>query len=691
MKINSVVLNNIRSYTDEKIKFGSGTTLISGDIGCGKSSVLYAIDFALFGVRPGSKSDDLPGAALLRHGANTGHVILDFSIDGKSVKIKRTLVRKNTTVSQGAGSVTINGVIKDLTATEIKSDILVLLGYPENLLKKNKSLLFRYTVYTPQEQMKEIIFEKVEDRLDTLRNVFGMDKYKRISVNASLFSLELRRTKSRFEGVFLDLEQKQEELKVAVLEKELVEKNVEISKKDFEKINLSYLEKKEGLLTLKNKIDELLAIKTKRDVLKKSAEMSEKRSVEIKNELKILRDKLLKTDEKTLRLRLGILEKEIVLLDSKKEELKKIQLDVRELEGKLRECDTRKKTANELIEKISSLDSCPTCGQGVDVTYKQSICDVEGKKITNFDKILTIHKKNILEKEEIVKKLTLEIDAIRVKEKEKITILHELKGLDDVLKNMSLKEDEHQKMIDETQKTLQEIAGFVVLLKEFDVVRALYVKGEQEIEKLRVGLIEAKSVSSKFEQAMVDVKKRIVSIEKEVAIKLKAKKDCLIVSDYENWISYTFIPLLDTIEKHMMAVIQQEFNALFSTWFSVLVEDENLSCTIDDKFSPLVMQNGFEVSYNFLSGGEKTSIALAYRLALNKIINSLSETIRTKDLLILDEPTDGFSTEQLDRVRDVLDELKLKQILIVSHEAKMADFVDNVIRFRKSGHVSGIC
>ena len=300
MKINSVVLNNIRSYTDEKIEFNSGTTLISGDIGCGKSSVLYAIDFALFGVRPGSKSDDLPGAALLRHGANNGYVILDFSIDGKSVVIKRTLVRKNTTVSQGAGSVTINGVTKDLTAMEIKSDILSLLGYPENLLKKNKSLLFRYTVYTPQEQMKEIIFEKVEDRLDTLRNVFGMDKYKRISDNCSLFALELRRTKSRFEGMYLDLPQKQEDLKLAKDEMELITKKLDLSKKEFEKINVAYLDSKDKMLLLKKKIDELLLLKNKRDVLKKSAEMSEKRSVEIKDELKVLREKLLKSDEKAL-------------------------------------------------------------------------------------------------------------------------------------------------------------------------------------------------------------------------------------------------------------------------------------------------------------------------------------------------------------------------------------------------------
>ena len=78
------------------------------------------------------------------------------------------------------------------------------------------------------------------------------------------------------------------------------------------------------------------------------------------------------------------------------------------------------------------------------------------------------------------------------------------------------------------------------------------------------------------------------------------------------------------------------------------------------------------------------------RLRLNQIINNLVGDVKTKDLLILDEPTDGFSTEQLDRVRVVLDELNIKQVIIVSHEVKVESFVDNVLRFEKKNGVSGV-
>ena len=54
----------------------------------------------------------------------------------------------------------------------------------------------------------------------------------------------------------------------------------------------------------------------------------------------------------------------------------------------------------------------------------------------------------------------------------------------------------------------------------------------------------------------------------------------------------------------------------------------------------------------------------------------------------MDEPTDGFSEQQLDKMRDVLQELNVAQLIIVSHEQKIEGFVENVIRFRKDGGVS---
>jgi len=49
MKIEIVQLENIRSHVKSTVPFAKGFNCLVGGLGCGKSSILYAIDFALFG------------------------------------------------------------------------------------------------------------------------------------------------------------------------------------------------------------------------------------------------------------------------------------------------------------------------------------------------------------------------------------------------------------------------------------------------------------------------------------------------------------------------------------------------------------------------------------------------------------------------------------------------------------------
>ena len=65
-------------------------------------------------------------------------------------------------------------------------------------------------------------------------------------------------------------------------------------------------------------------------------------------------------------------------------------------------------------------------------------------------------------------------------------------------------------------------------------------------------------------------------------------------------------------------------------------------------------------------------------------------TLLGTDLLILDEPTDGFSKEQLSKVRDVLTELKCPQVILVSHERELEAFADHVYRVERVNGISRV-
>ena len=265
MILKYVKLCNIRSYLKEKVDFSVGSQLLCGDIGSGKSTVLLAIEFALFGIKRGSFSP----ASLLRNGENSGSVELKFILDNhdskKEVIIYRSLKRTNTSIKQDNGYIIIDGHKKEATPVELKSEILDLLGYPKVLLSKSKDLIYRYTVYTPQEEMKHILFSDKEERLNTLRRVFNIDKYKRIRENLNIIIKDLKDKIKGLEGRIYSLPEKTKSYKIIIKEaneitreiKELIPQ-IKVIKEGVSKKELELKNSEEGFLKfrdLKNNVE----------------------------------------------------------------------------------------------------------------------------------------------------------------------------------------------------------------------------------------------------------------------------------------------------------------------------------------------------------------------------------------------------------------------------------------------------
>src|SRR5512137_1305076 len=103
MILKKLKIKNIRSYKEQEIEFPEGSTLLMGDIGSGKTSVLLAIEFALFGLQPGQK-----GNSLMRNNENEASVILEFEVDENQVTIERSLKKSGKSMAQADTAVTIN-------------------------------------------------------------------------------------------------------------------------------------------------------------------------------------------------------------------------------------------------------------------------------------------------------------------------------------------------------------------------------------------------------------------------------------------------------------------------------------------------------------------------------------------------------------------------------------------------------
>lgn len=678
MKLKKITLENIRSYKNAEIDFPDGSTLLSGDIGSGKTSILLGIEFALFGLQPGQR-----GNAILRNGEDFGKVKIEFEVDEKEVVIERTL-KRGKTISQDACSISIDDNKKELSVTELKNKVLEILDYPKEFSKK-QNILYKFTVYTPQEEMKQIILQDAQTRMDTLRHVFGIDRYKRILENLSIVASKIREEKRIKEGITLNLEQ--DRLNLIEKEKELLSRRENLSFLDGELLikseekNKVQKEKDEiqKKIDEKNKFQQEIE-KTKITIShKKDSIASNNRSVlEIKNQIQEISS--LSFDE----FKIFEIEKEISQNKSEKE---KSTEKIMEINSKINSLVLKNEDAKKLERQISNLESCPTCLQTVEAVYRANVLNkchndisknqiemdsLENQKLEYLNKIKLTESKIINFEKELNDLKIIKLKMERVEEKQKQ--LREIENL-----NFTFEKDVDllTRHIETLNNSVFELSRFNIA---FETIKRQLDEALRQERMAEIKVAETKKEIEVFSSQIEEFKIRITQTE-------KVKQELDYLSKLENWLSKEFAVVISHIEKNVMVKLESEFSKLFAEWFAMLVSD-SFHVRLSDDFTPIIEQQDYEIDYSYLSGGERTAIALAYRLSLNQVINSLMSKIKTKDIVILDEPTDGFSEQQLDKMREVLDELKVKQLIIVSHEQKIEGFVENVIRFKKENGVS---
>lgn len=681
MKLKKLSLKNIRSYKDEEIIFPEGSILLAGDIGSGKTSILLALEYSLFGLQPGQR-----GASLLRSDSNMGEVTLEFEIDEKNIRIERKLRRNYKSVANESASITIDNERIDASLTEIKTKILELMGYPQEFIRKN-NLLYRYTVYTPQEQMKQIILEETEIRRNILRNIFGIDKYRRIRENVSLLLSQLKEESKILQGEIKSLDEEKTKLEskkssISFLETQILSKMQELEAKTNERKRIE-IEATDIESRIKERMFLEKEIEKTKVIITAKYENIASIQKEIEEVEKAIAEEVEIFSQREYEELINNIKEKNSVLDHLNSRYTSILSEISSLEKHKSEA-LRKK------ERIFQIEICPTCLQDVPETYKHNILN-ETESIIFKAK----QKTDILEKE--ISIIAHEIEKIKSEKR----ILEELKASKEILKTKQeylektkQKHKAHTKSIADLNSDVSLLNKHMNALKE----KMLELSKYDHLFKLKKTELEiALKEERKSDIQLAEIRKEtellkrdIFYTEETISKKELSKKSLTYLLELQDWLSISFLELIEFIERNVLLKLRQEFSNIFSKWFNMLVPQAALNVRLDESFSPIIIHRDIEMDYSFLSGGERTAIALAYRLALNQTINSILSKIKTKDIVILDEPTDGFSEFQLDKMREVLHELKIGQLIIVSHERKIESFVDNIIRIKKTGDVSSL-
>ncbi len=680
MLLQSLRLKNIRSYTDERIDFPQGIVLLAGDIGAGKSTILLAIEFALFGLLRG----DLSGAALLRNGAREGLVELAFEIDGKPTMIGRTLKRSKTSVEQDAGYLIEDGLRREATAIELKTAVLGLLGYPADLITKSKSLIYRYTVYTPQEEMKKIILEDTESRLMILRKVFDIEKYRRINDNAATYAKLLRERKRTYEGQLVDEPLKQQQSQAKQQDAHAVQQALLAIQPQFNAA-------KQAVIAQKAQLDTLETERAALNQHRAAFQAAEAELATLSKQRASLQDELAPfAAQATAPPTPPSLQHITQAIQQKQQEVNRADALARMHIAAHAELKATKHLSEATAQKILALDQCPTCLQKVDATHKHQFTQSEQQKLQSLLAQLAVAEAAVSTHEQDKQRLTQEIATLQQQQ----ALAHAAQ-----LQFQRYQLNQQRKLQIET--TLTQLAQSITAAEQRKREATALAQASGTLEQRFLAEKQKLEAALQYDQQIVVQHTRLLEnakhlrdtltlLEQELAAKREARITLEKLNALHHWLDEFFTGLMGTMEKHVLTKVYHDFNGLFQQWFGLLIQDDVLVARLNQEFSPVVQQNGYDTDVTSLSGGEKTACALAYRLALNKVINELRTGIHTKDLIILDEPTDGFSADQLDRMREVLEQVQARQIIIVSHEAKIESLADHVLRVVKEEHTSKV-
>ena len=116
--ITSVKLGNFLSHKDTELTFDNGVTVFIGDNGAGKSSVIDAMTFALFGKTTRGNNEET-----IRDGENQAVTQIHFEVNGKTYHAIKKTQGKTSSHQLLDGNSSPIAITADKTEEEIKKII----------------------------------------------------------------------------------------------------------------------------------------------------------------------------------------------------------------------------------------------------------------------------------------------------------------------------------------------------------------------------------------------------------------------------------------------------------------------------------------------------------------------------------------------------------------------------------------
>ena len=198
-------LNNFKSHQNTTIEFNTGISVVVGENGAGKSTILEAISFALFKQHTAKKIDDL-----VRNNAKSMSVELEFTSYGKQYKIVRE--KKSNLKSSIYTKTSVDGGYVHICSgdKEVNEQIRQILDVDSDL--------FLNAIYIRQGEIAELVDKTPAEKKLLIAKLLGIDSLEKAWKNLLPFINEYENKLSELKGKLYNSKELKEEHEQKMIE-----------------------------------------------------------------------------------------------------------------------------------------------------------------------------------------------------------------------------------------------------------------------------------------------------------------------------------------------------------------------------------------------------------------------------------------------------------------------------------------
>lgn len=643
--IETLRLRNLERYRSVELSFSAMLNLIKGRNSTGKTTLLNALMFALFGDVPGARPrllvSKLPGS-----GEMSVYIRFRSPVSGQVVEVERRgSLDRNGDYRAGERLLWINGKNISLESEEdLRRRITGLLGMS---LRK-----FINLVYIRQGRLAEIL----EPQREHMDSVMGITLLRELREQLD----EARKELERFNGKDAVTEIQNLEERIPELDSSLKQIDEDIGQLSKEIRELENIVKKAESMELTELLNHIKKREEAEEELKKvtsrTQELLEHAGVSSIEELEA-KMSLGEKELETLKTARNSLKKE---LDASMEKWLSVRSSVENLKKRVREHESL---------AGSGVSKCPTCGQDLQPSVIQRILEEDRDSLA----------RAMLDEAE-AKKVYESKNSEFQKLVEKINIVEGERSRMETLRNRLREYLNSAEAFGKTRdKTLAAIREKLTVLSlpfapgdpelKLKLAQQLPLQPD-ELTRRRNELAEKRRSLERKTSIRVETSKKLDDY-KKLLNELKKRME---KAGFAHRLSQLFDQAVETRRRELIKRV--EFRAL--EYYRAMTDQHVYDAIIIDPedYSVLVHPKWLtdSIPATRVGGGHQTILALAIRLAL-------LDALRLNSLLILDEPTYGVDSENLPQVANYIGEAskQLSQMILVTHHNICEEEASNII------------